>query len=134
MWGGLHLNLPKTKLPQYSCSTEIDGPVLIWPWDAIDGEMSRSQLYQMIHKQASPHTGIASWALSKKGRVTNVLRTNGYRLNTQRIRFSALKQLGYKWIIVERETLNGWAFENGGEPEERCDVVDLYSVDALERY
>ena len=66
LWGGLHLNLPETKLPQYSCSTEIDGPVLLWPWDAIDGEMSRSQLYQMVHKQASPHTGIASWALSKK--------------------------------------------------------------------
>lgn len=134
LWGGLHLNLPEIKLPQYSCSTEIDGPVLLWPWDAIDGEMSRSQLYQMVHKQASPHTGIASWALSKKGRVTNVLRTNGYRLNTQRIRFSALAKLGYKWIIVEREIPSAWAFENGVDPKERCDVVDLYSVGALERY
>ena len=77
---------------------------------------------------------IASWALSKKGRVTNVLRSNGYRLNTQRIHFSALAQLGYKWIIVEREIPSAWAFENGGDPKERCDVVDLYSVDALEHY
>ena len=135
LWGGLRLNLPETKLPQYSCSTEIDGPVLIWPSDAIDGEMSRSQLYQMIHKQPSPHTGIASWALSKKGRVVDVLRTNGYRLKTQRIRFSALAQMGYKWIIVERDRSNAWDFENGGIAlKEQCDVVDLYSVDALEHY
>ena len=135
LWGGLHLNLPETQLPQYSCTTEIDGPILIWPWDAIDGEMSRSQLYQMMHKQPSPHTGIASWALSKKGRVINVLRTNGYRLGAQNIRFSALSHLGYKWIIVERDLPSAWNFESGGsDPKEQCDVVDLYSVDALESY
>jgi hypothetical protein len=134
LWGGLRLDLPNTKLPQYTCSTNIEGPVLVWPWDAIDGEMSQSQLYQMVHKQPSPHTGIASWALSKKGRVINVLRTNGYRVEGQRIRFSALSKLGYDWIIVERDLPSALDFENGGlDPKERCDVVDLYSVDDLEQ-
>ena len=135
LWGGLRLDIPSIQLPQYNCSTKMEGPVLIWPWDAKDGEMSRSQLYQMIHKQPSPHTGIASWALSKKGRVLNVLRTNGFRIEGQRIRFSAISHLGYKWIIVEKNLPSNWNFENGGlDPVEHCDVVDLYSVDALERF
>ena len=129
-WGGLHLDLPTTQLPHYNCSTKIDGPVLIWPWDAIDGEMSRSQLYQMLHMQPSPHTGIASWALSKKGRVTDGLRTLGFRIGTQKINFSTLNSLGYKWIIVEKE--GDWAFYDGAdEPVETCDVVDVYSVEKL---
>ena len=116
----------------YNCSTKIDGPVLIWPWDAKDGEMSRSQLYQMIHKQPSPHTGLLR-GLCRKGRVLNVLRTNGFRIEGQKVRFFFISQ----WAKMDHrgEELPRIGFENRGlDPVEQCDVVDLYSVDDLGRY
>jgi hypothetical protein len=97
---GLRLQLPTMPLPEVAC--ELAGPTLVWPYDAQDGAQSTSQLLQMSHRQPSPHTAIASWAL-RGNRVLNSLRAAGFRMDSPRLNLNQIKRLGYRWIIVEGE-------------------------------
>ena len=105
--GGLSLRIPTSVLPQVECA--LEGPVLIWPHDAQDGAQSQSQLYQISHEQPSPHTAIASWAVSGE-RTINALRAAGFRLDSRRVQLNRLRQLGYRSIIVVDE-VPVWADE-----------------------
>lgn len=96
--GGLHLQLPSMALPQLAC--DLDGPVLLWPDDARDGAQSAAQLLQMSHHQPAPHTAIASWALAGE-RVYNSLRAAGFREQTSRVNYTKLRQMGYRWVVIE---------------------------------
>jgi hypothetical protein len=105
VWGGLSLDIPRTELPDFQC--QLEGPILMWPWDASDGAQSETQLYQIQHHQPSPHTAIASWAISGE-RVLNDLRASGFRLGSDRLNMGRLRQLGYRWVVVEGDTPS-WA-------------------------
>ena len=87
LFGSMSLNVPTTTMPQFSCSDQLNGPVLMWPADATDGEMGVSQLLQIRHGQASAHTGIASWALIDNKRVQTALRGSGFGLGSKKSMF-----------------------------------------------
>lgn len=102
LFGGLSLDLPETTLPDAACLSGLEGGVLLWPWDATDGEQSTAQRFQIQHGQPSPQTGIASWALSEAGRAASEVRGAGWapeRLN--RLNRNKLLDLGYRWAVVE---------------------------------
>ena len=125
--GGLRLHPPNTELPAYTCTTKLNGGTLVWPWDAVDGEKGRSQLYQMLHDAPAPHTGIASWALSDEGRAEPRLRSAGFRSGSSRLQLQMLAKLGYSWLIVEK----GSGFPLSGlEASEECGSADLYDLSA----
>lgn len=100
--GGLSLDLPETDLPDAACLSGLEGGVLLWPWDARDGEQSTAQRFQIQHGQPSPQTGIASWALSEAGRAASEVRGAGWapeRLG--RLNRNKLLDLGYRWAVVD---------------------------------
>ena len=100
--GGLSLRPPVSQLPSFTCSQSLSGPILIWPWDALDGEKSTSQRYQMIHQQPAAHTGIASWRLTDDKRIEQELRGIGFRRGTNRISTHRLYELGYRWVLLDK--------------------------------
>jgi hypothetical protein len=120
LFGSLSLSIPSTKLPKISCS--IDGPILLYPWDARDGELSTAQLYQIVHEQPAAHTGIASWALPEGKRALDKVRGAGFSEGSSMIRFSQLYRLGYRWVLSE-EKLRG-----RGASVERCGEHWLYRL------
>jgi len=101
VWGGASLTIPQTKTPVIPCTME--GPVLLYPYDAQDGELSTSQLFQLIHEQPAAHTGIASWALPEGKKAMDKVRGAGFSEGTRMIRFSQLYRLGYRWILSKEE-------------------------------
>lgn len=121
VWGGLSLDIPRTELPTFQC--DLEGPILMWPWDASDGAQSETQLYQIQHRQPSPHTGIASWAISGD-RVLNDLRASGFRQGSERLNMGRLRQLGYRWIVIEGDTPS-WVNREEVEPCGDLVVVGL---------
>ncbi len=127
IFGGIRLHPPNTELPSYTCTTNLKGGVLVWPWDAVDGEKGRSQLYQILHDAPAPHTGIASWALSDEGRAEPRLRSAGFRSGSSRVQLQMLARLGYDWLIVEKES--GFPL-SGVEVAEDCGSSDLYDLSA----
>ncbi len=109
--GGLGLSLPLTPLPALPCAQELatradEDPrqhgLLFWPWDAEDGEPGLAQLLQVTHGLPAPHRGIASWMLHEQA-VTQDLRTAGFanRPTPQRLKRGLLRQLGYRWLVVD---------------------------------
>ena len=121
-FGSLSLRIPKTELPVIPCS--VEGPTLLYPWDARDGELSQAQLHQLVHEQDSAHTGIASWALPEGKRAMDKVRGAGFSENSSMIRFSQLYRLGYRWILSQ-EKLRG-----RGASVERCGEYWLYKLNA----
>ena len=128
VYGGIALKPPNTPLPELDCKVRYRGPVLIWPWDATDGEKSRSQLYQLLHEQPAAHTGIASWALVKDQRVEMQLRSSGFRRPNTAIDVRRLQQTGYRWVIAEKaadaEALKTFL----GAPVEDCGAHFVYQL------
>ena len=123
IWGSLRLEIPRTVIPSYDCpASSLSGPTLVWPWDARDGELSQSQLYQLVHEQPAAHTGIASWALPEGKRALDKVRGAGFDTQGNNIRFSQLYRLGYRWIISEK------ALRGRGANESKCDRVWLYQL------
>ena len=104
VWGGGSLSIPQTQTPVIPC--ELEGPVLLYPYDAQDGELSTSQLFQLIHEQPAAHTGIASWALPEGKKAIDKVRGAGFAEETRMIRFSQLYRLGYRWVL-SKESLRG---------------------------
>ena len=102
LFGGLALRPPTSRLPSLSCLDVVSGPVLVWPYDALDGEKSTSQRYQMVHQQPAAHTGIASWRLLEDKRIEQELRGIGIRQQTNRISSQRLYALGYRWLLVDQ--------------------------------
>ena len=101
--GGLSLKLPTTELPQLSCQLP-EGGVLLWPGDAEDGEQGRSQLFQMVHAQPSPQTGIASWKLADE-RVLGKLRGAGFSQQSTGLKTNKLIELGYRSVLLDRSAI-----------------------------
>ena len=102
-FGGLSLKLPTTELPQLSCQLP-EGGVLLWPGDAEDGEQGRSQLFQMVHAQPSPQTGIASWKLADE-RVLGKLRGAGFSQQSTGLKTTKLIELGYRSVLLDRSAI-----------------------------
>ena len=102
-FGGLSLKLPTTELPQLSCQLP-EGGVLLWPGDAEDGEQGRSQLFQMVHAQPSPQTGIASWKLADD-RVLGKLRGAGFGQQSTGLKTNKLIELGYRSVLLDRSAI-----------------------------
>ena len=123
LFGSLSLQIPKTKLPSVPCT--VNGPTLLYPWDARDGELSQAQLYQLVHEQPAAHTGIASWALPEGKRAMDKVRGAGFGEGSSMIRFSQLYRLGYRWILSQ-EKLRG-----RGAKEERCGSYWVYELRKL---
>jgi hypothetical protein len=111
--GAGSLRLPTTALPAAPCLAELpvqadklgipDGAALAWPWDARDGEASRSQLLQMVHGRAAAHRGIASWA-HRGSSAQDALRGAGFRQDRppgQRLEVLPLRMLGFQWVFAE---------------------------------
>ncbi len=132
--GGLSLRLPTTALPTGSCLAELeDGGLLMWPWDAELGELSDTQLYQIIHGHPSPQTGIASWALSAEGRVLTPLRGSGWSTDPtgRRLNLTKLINLGYRWgVVAEAADPEGaaWLASSLGPPLTACDGLVIYDL------
>lgn len=119
-FGSLSLRIPTTELPDIPCS--VEGPTLLYPWDARDGELSEAQLYQLVHEQDAAHTGIASWALPDGKRAMDKVRGAGFSQGSSMIRFSQLYRLGYRWVL-STEQLRG-----RGARENRCGAYWLYRL------
>jgi hypothetical protein len=132
-FGGLSLDLPETTLPDASCLSGLEGGVLLWPWDATDGEQSTAQRYQIQHGQPSPQTGIASWALSEAGRAAGAVRGAGWAQGQlSRLNRNKLLDLGYRWAIVEVDADPGGARAvaaalSAATPE-TCGGLAIYSL------
>ena len=101
MLGGLSLKPPNTSMPSLACSRSYEGPVLVWPWDARDMDMSRSLLFQIAHGQPAAHTGIASWGLRGGKRFIDELRGAGFREGSARLNQRKLYDSGFRWVIAE---------------------------------
>lgn len=130
--GGASLRLPTTPVPEVPCAAVLDGPVLVWPADATDGAHSRSQLVQMAHGRAGAHRGIASWA-RPAGAVTPELRAAGVRTRgpASPPQTSALRALGYRWVLVEPDAAPGALSGLGrvlGPPVEACGDWRAFSL------
>ncbi|MFT5682172.1 MAG: hypothetical protein ACI8RZ_003090 [Myxococcota bacterium] len=134
--GGLSLRLPTTALPSGACLADLEpGGLLMWPWDAELGELSDTQLYQIIHGHPSPQTGIASWALSQEGRVLTPLRGSGWSTDPTRRRLNLTKlvNLGYRWGVVEVDADPdgaAWLASSLGQPFSECDGLIIYDLAA----
>ncbi len=134
--GGMSLRLPVTPLPAGGCLADLEpGGLLMWPWDAGLGELSDTQLYQIVHGHPSPQTGIASWALAEEGRVLTALRGSGWSTDPDRRRLNLTKMLnlGYRWGVVEEQAEPAgaaWLAESLGQPHARCDGLVIYDLAA----
>ena len=133
--GGGALQLPTTQIPTASCLQELegDGAVLIWPWDAQDGELGRSQLLQLIHERPAAHTGIASWQLHE-GPILTELRNGG--LNTlgasnKRFNINHYQDRGYRFLVIDGGVLpeaQSWLEEQLDEPLATCGPLSVYDL------
>jgi hypothetical protein len=101
IWGGIGLRPPTTKLPTLSCAIANQGGVLIWPYDAKDGELSQSQLYQIQHGKPSVQTGIASWKL-EGSRSFEKIRGAGFLPETKAWNERRLIDAGFDVVLVEK--------------------------------
>jgi hypothetical protein len=108
--GGAALRMPSTRIPDAPCLASLPGTmndgVLVWPWDAFDGDAGSSQLLQLAHERPSPQRGIASWALQGDP-IQPKLRGLGWRrpgpgqlLNAD---WRSLNELGYRWVLVDEQ-------------------------------
>ena len=101
VFGGLGLTLPTTQMPTVSCDFSTEKGVLLWPYDAEDGELGISQLYQMQHGYPSVQTGIASWKLDGD-RVFEKIRGAGFVSNTTGWNVRRLRDAGFDVVLVEK--------------------------------
>jgi hypothetical protein len=133
--GGGSLEIPSTPIPNGSCLKDLDGEgaVMVWPWDAQDGELGRSQLLQIVHQRPAAHTGIASWQLEDQ-QVTTELRNGG--LNTlgaanKRFNINHFQDRGYRYLVVESEVLpeaQAWLEEQLEAPIGSCDGLRIFDL------
>ncbi|MCK6525615.1 hypothetical protein L6R49_29785 [Myxococcota bacterium] len=136
--GGGALRMPGTEIPDAPCLTTLpsepgDG-VLVWPWDANDGDAGVSQLLQLAHERPSPHRGIASWALNDSN-IQMRIRALGWRRpgpgQTPQIDWTSLSELGYRWVVVEPAADPENAAALGslmGDPVAECGGYAAYSL------
>jgi hypothetical protein len=124
--GGLSLKPPNTPLPVLTCTETYEGPILLWPWDAMDIDMSRSLLYQIVHGQPAAHTGIASWGLGG-GRFINELRGSGFRDESTRLNKRKLYEMGYRWVFTEKNT-SELLIRQTLRPVEDCGGLVVYAL------
>jgi len=125
--GGLSLQPPTTPVPQASCVTDLDGPVLVWPNDAKEVAPVASQLLQLRHGQPASHPGIAAWRIQKP-KVKTMLYAAGFDAehDAQPVQPQLLYDLGYRWVLVLTEEQ---AAPRGlGSPVESCDGIDVYRL------
>jgi hypothetical protein len=133
--GGGALQLPTTQIPDATCLRDLEGEgaMMIWPWDAQDGELGRSQLLQLVHERPAAHTGIASWQLHES-QVTTELRNGG--LNTlgssnKRFNINHFQDRGYRYLVIDGGVLpeaQTWLEEQLDEPIRVCGPLSLYDL------
>ncbi|MEC8425170.1 MAG: hypothetical protein VX000_15400 [Myxococcota bacterium] len=102
--GGGSLRMPVTALPEAACVEDLEpGAVLVWPWDARDGEPSVAQLLQLQHEQAAVHPGIASWRQLERSAIQRVraMGVTDRGRSEEPLQLGRLDQHGYRWIIVD---------------------------------
>ena len=121
VFGGLGMQLPTTQTPVLTCSFGDERGVLLWPYDALDGEQSTSQLYQIQHGRPSPQTGIASWKLNGT-RALEKIRGAGFTVGSVRVNERRLLDAGYDVVLVEVDQASPFESSRG----EACgDVVRI---------
>ncbi len=134
--GGGRLRLPVTPLVDAPCLSALaDGPVLVWPWDARDGEPSRAQILQLAHQQPAVHPGIASWRPLRASALERVRsmgiseRAAGKGRPVERLR---LLKTGYVWLVVD-EAADPVAAARLAEafvtPTATCDGYSVYALE-----
>ena len=94
------MRLPTIDLPVVTCSFSKERGILLWPYDAVDGEQSTSQLYQIQHGRPSPQTGIASWKLNGE-RALEKIRGAGFTVGSVGVNERRLLDAGYDVVLVE---------------------------------
>ncbi len=109
LFGSGSLHVPGTRLADADClqpQPGEEGAVLIWPWDAVEGDASAQQLLQMVHGRNGPHRGIASWA-TPAGNVRADLDRAGWRArgvdHLPATSWHELSRLGFGWVISPTE-------------------------------
>lgn len=138
--GGGALRMPGTQIPDAPCMRSLPGSdkdgVLVWPWDAFDGDAGDSQLVQLAHGRPSPHRGIASWAL-QGDRIQPRLRGLGWRRpgpnQPVTVDWRGIYELGYRWVIVDEgaDADRATAFAAiMGPPVQECGGLVAYALPA----
>jgi len=137
--GGGALRLPVTLLPDAPCVEGLDeGAVLVWPWDAQDGEPSRAQLLQIRHGQPAPHPGIASWRQLERS-ATERVRAMGVSQRGRspgELQLGRLDQHGYRWVVVDEAAApEGRAVMRPqlGRPVAECEGYAVFDIQAPAR-
>lgn len=115
LFGGLSLRLPDMTLPNASCMSglqNVDGGVLIWPWDGADDEDSRatlqSRLFQVVHRHPGATIGTGSWPLVGSVFPGHFLRQLGWRKALSGRGELDLQQLadwGYTAVVLDHTAL-----------------------------
>ena len=128
------LRLPVTDLPEADCVRDLDpGAALVLPWDARDGEPSRSQLLQLLHGRPGVHPGIASWRQAEES-ATEALRSMGVHSTgprPERLALGRLDQHGYRWVVVDEEADPGARAvvrPQLGSPVAECDGFSVFDI------
>ena len=112
---------------------EGKGAVMIWPWDAQDGELGRSQLLQLVHERPAAHTGIASWQLHES-QVTTELRNGGLDTlgaSNKRFNINHFQDRGYRYLVIDSGVLpeaQTWLEEQLDDPITACGPLSLYDL------
>lgn len=138
--GGGALRMPGTEIPSAPCLKSLPGTmedgVLVWPWDAFDGDAGHSQLMQLAHERPSPQRGIASWALNGDP-VQPKLRGLGWRRpgpgQPPMADWTGLRELGFRWVLVDEQADPDGAAGLAslmGAPVQACGGLVAYALPA----
>ena len=130
--------MPGTDVPDAPCLRSLPGTaqdgVLVWPWEAFDGDAGHSQLLQLAHERPSPQRGIASWALNGDP-VQPRLRGLGWRRpgpgQPPNVDWRGLGELGYRWVLVDEQADPDGAaalVELMGAPVQACGGLAAYAL------
>ena len=112
IWGGLALRVPSTEMPQSDCAKvdELQGPVLVWPWDGTDDQWYESsinsRLFQMLHNQPAATISTGSWFLEGNVFPGKRLRDLGWRKAVDmkgRLNVPQLQSLGYQYVLIDKK-------------------------------